>query len=63
MLGFEVLTFAPIQRNLVALDLLDPDEERWIDDYHARVREVVSPLVEPEVRAWLDAATRPLREG
>ncbi|WP_237476525.1 aminopeptidase P family protein [Lichenibacterium dinghuense] len=63
MLGFETLTFAPIQRNLIALDLLDRDEEAWIDDYHARVRDVVGPAVDPEVHAWLDAATRPLREG
>ncbi len=63
MLGFETLTFAPIQRDLIALDLLDRDEERWIDDYHAQVRAIVGPLVEPDVRAWLDAATRPLREA
>ena len=62
MLGFETLTLAPVQRNLVALDLLDRDEIDWVDGYHARVREVVGPLVEPDVRAWLDAATRPLRE-
>ncbi len=63
MLGFETLTFAPIQRNLIARDLLDRDEELWIDRYHATVREVVGPLVEPDVRAWLQEATRPLREG
>ena len=63
MLGFETLTFAPIQRNLIARDLLDRDEELWIDRYHARVRDTVGPLVEPDVRAWLEEATRPLREG
>ena len=63
MLGFETLSFAPIQRDLVSVALLDPGEIRWLDDYHARVRAVVSPLVEPEVRAWLEAATRPLGEG
>ena len=63
MLGFETLTFAPIQRDLVARHLLTPDEELWIDEYHARVREIVGPLVEPDVRAWLDGATRPLRDG
>ena len=46
-----------------AVAVVDRDEERWIDDYHARVREIVGPLVEPEVRAWLADATRPLREG
>ena len=60
MLGFETLTFAPIQRDLVELDLLDPEERGWLDDYHAKVLAIVGPLVEPEVMAWLEAATRPL---
>jgi Xaa-Pro aminopeptidase len=36
------------------------DEVRWLDTYHTQVRDVVGPLVEPEVAAWLEAATRPL---
>ena len=60
MLGFETLTFAPIQRDLVELDLLDPEERGWLDAYHAKVLEIVGPLVEPAVEAWLGAATRPL---
>ena len=60
MLGFETLTFAPIQRDLVLLDLLDPEERLWLDAYHAEVLAIVGPLVEPEVKAWLETATRPL---
>ena len=60
MLGFETLTFAPIQRDLIDVAMLDAAERDWIDAYHAAVREIVAPLVEPEVRAWLEAATRPL---
>ncbi len=60
MLGFETLTFAPIQRDLIDPGMLEADERAWLDDYHARVREVVSPLVPPEVRVWLERATRPL---
>ena len=60
MLGFETLTFAPLGRELIAVDMLDRDERAWVDAYHARVREIVGPLVEPDVRAWLDEATRPL---
>ena len=63
MLGFETLTFAPIQRDLIRLDLLDRDEELWIDSYHAEVRAIVGPLVETDVRAWLEGATRPLRDA
>ena len=60
MLGFETLTFAPIQRDLILLDLLDPEERGWLDAYHAKVLAIVGPLVEADVRAWLEAATRPL---
>jgi Xaa-Pro aminopeptidase len=60
MLGFETLTMAPIDRRLIVVDLLTPQERAQMDAYHARVREVVGPQVEPEVRAWLDAATAPL---
>src|SRR6266852_2557182 len=38
MLGFETLTLAPIDRNLIDTSLLDDDEIAWLDEYHARVR-------------------------
>ena len=60
MLGFETLTMAPIHTGLVDVTLLDAEEVAWLDAYHATVRERVGPRVEGEVRAWLDAATRPL---
>ncbi|MFN3583146.1 aminopeptidase P family protein [Phenylobacterium sp.] len=60
MHGFETLTLAPIDRRLVVKDLLTPVELAQFDAYHARVREVVGPLVDGEVRAWLDEVTAPL---
>ncbi len=57
MMGFETLTLAPIDRRLVVKDMLSPDERQWLDRYHARVRAEISPLVDPETRVWLDAAT------
>ena len=36
LLGFETLTFAPIDRNLIETAMLSADERRWVDDYHAR---------------------------
>jgi Xaa-Pro aminopeptidase len=38
MLGFETLTLAPIDRNLIEPLLLDEDEIAWLNAYHARVR-------------------------
>lgn len=61
-LGFETLTFAPIDRRLVDRDLLSPAEIDWWNSYHARVLEVAGPQLEgePDVRDWLEAACRPL---
>jgi Xaa-Pro aminopeptidase len=58
MLGFETLTLAPIDLALVEPKLLDPDETAWLDSYHARLRKVLSPLVDPATRRWLAQATR-----
>jgi len=56
MLGFETLTLAPIDRRLIARDLLTAEEIAQLDAYHARVLAVIGPLVEDEVRAWLEGA-------
>jgi Xaa-Pro aminopeptidase len=58
--AFETLTLAPIDRRLVAADLLTADEIGWLNDYHARVAKTLSPLVDADTRAWLSAATRAL---
>ncbi|WP_287884635.1 MULTISPECIES: aminopeptidase P family protein [Paracoccus] len=60
MLGFGTLTLAPIDRRLIEPGLLAPAEVEWLDAYHARVWEEISPLVEGQVRDWLHRATRPL---
>jgi Xaa-Pro aminopeptidase len=57
MLGFETLTLAPIDRALVARELLDAGETAWLDAYHARVAAEIGPLVDTQTRGWLDAAT------
>ncbi|QYU66146.1 M24 family metallopeptidase [Leptolyngbya sp. 15MV] len=59
-LGFETLTFAPIDRTLVDIALLTADEIAWWNDYHARVHEVLAPQLEGEVLAWLAEACAPL---
>ncbi|WGU41915.1 aminopeptidase P family protein [Phenylobacterium sp. NIBR 498073] len=61
MLGFETLTLAPMDRRLIVVELLSPQERAQMDAYHARVLAVVGPRIEqPEVRAWLEAACAPL---
>jgi Xaa-Pro aminopeptidase len=60
MLGFDTLTLAPIDRALIDSGLMTIEEIGWLDAYHVRVREKLSPLVDPETKLWLDEATRPL---
>jgi len=60
MLGFETLTFAPIDRRAIAVELLEADERAWLDAYHAEVLAKIGPRVDAEVRAWLEAACAPL---
>jgi Xaa-Pro aminopeptidase len=61
MLGFETLTFCPIDRRLILTDLLTDEELRWLNDYHAETRDKLLPLIDdPEVATWLKRATAPL---
>ncbi|QDM41227.1 aminopeptidase P family protein [Altererythrobacter sp. TH136] len=59
-LGFETLTFAPIDQALVEVSLLTPEEREWWNSYHAQVRSVLAPQLDGEVLAWLEEACRPL---
>jgi len=58
--AFETLTLAPIDRRLIVAEMLTPDEAAWLDGYHARVFEALSPLLDADSCAWLTAATRPV---
>ena len=60
MFGFETLTLAPIDRNLIEPSLLDEEESAWLDAYHERVRETLTPFVDPDTAHWLAEATRPV---
>ncbi|SDG34219.1 Xaa-Pro aminopeptidase [Limimonas halophila] len=60
VLGFETLTLAPYCRALIAPELLTPDEIAWIDAYHTRVRETLTPALDARTAEWLAEETRPL---
>lgn len=59
-LGFETLTLCPIDTRCIDRDLMRSDEIDWLDDYHATVRQRLSPLVSGAARDWLIARTEPL---
>jgi Xaa-Pro aminopeptidase len=59
-LDFATLTLAPIDTRVIDMSLLLPAERDWLNAYHARVLAEIGPMVEPEIRAWLQKATHPI---
>jgi Xaa-Pro aminopeptidase len=60
MLGFDTLTFCPIERTLIEPALLTDDEAAWLDGYHAAVVEKLSPALAGDDLAWLEAKCSPI---
>lgn len=60
MLSWQTLTYVPIDRRLIVIDMLSQDERSWLNAYHAEVREKIAPRVGKSARMWLDAATAPV---
>lgn len=60
-LKFEPLTLFPFDLRLFQTEIMTPEEIQWVNDYHARVREALTPLLSPEEAAWLADKTRELK--
>jgi Xaa-Pro aminopeptidase len=59
-LGFETLTFVPLDRRLIDKALLTAEEVAWVNDYHAQVRALLAPRLAGDDLAWLERETRAL---
>jgi Xaa-Pro aminopeptidase len=60
LLEFEMLTFVPYERRLIALELLTPEEVAWIDSYHEATAATLATSLTGNDLEYLKAATRPL---
>ena len=60
MLAFETLTLCPIDVRCIDRSLLRSDEIDWLNQYHATVRERLSPLVDGAALDWLLRRTQAL---
>jgi Xaa-Pro aminopeptidase len=60
MLGFETLTFAPIDRSLIDAAMLREDEKAWLDSYHAQVLARIGPEISGDDLNWLQRACQPI---
>ncbi|KAJ2484672.1 hypothetical protein IWW37_006121 [Coemansia sp. RSA 2050] len=61
-LTFEPVTMVPIQKKLIQSGLLSEGEKKWLDDYHQKVWDKVSPLLEEGSLGyeWLKRETSPI---
>lgn len=57
---FKTLTMFPIDKTLMDLSIMTPQEIKWINDYHAQVYERISPLLDEEEKRWLKDKTSPI---
>lgn len=62
-LGFEHITFVPIQTKLIDASLLNPTEHKWINDFNAECLQKVGPLLKPDSPGyrWLKRETKPFK--
>lgn len=58
MMEFETITLAPINLDLVKIDLLSDRERDWLNAYHARVRSTLGSQIPGEIKDWFENATR-----
>ena len=56
-LKFETLTLAPIDTTPIILDMLSVEEREWLNSYHRRVYESLSPHLTEGEKEWLRIAT------
>lgn len=59
-LEFETLTCCHIDTSAVVKDILGPEATAWLNAYNERVYRTLSPLLSPEVAAWLRYKTAPI---
>lgn len=58
--GFETVTLCPIDTRPVIRSLLTKAERAWLNAYHRRVLDTLSPDLHGPALAWLETACRPL---
>ena len=59
-LKFAILTLIPIDKRLINKYLLNEDEIKWLNDYHKKVEQALSPHLSPTEKQWLQEVCSPL---
>jgi len=56
--AFETLTLCPIDTSLINYSLLSMEETDWLNNYHQKVYQQLSPLLSAEENTWLKERTK-----
>ena len=59
-LQFESLTLCPIDKAPILIEMMTQEEIQWLNDYHQRVFDTLSPHLSDDEAAWLREACAPL---
>lgn len=59
--NFETMTLFPFDLTLFETEIMTDEEIDWLNNYHAKVRSRLTPLLSPEEAAWLEKKTEPLK--
>jgi len=59
-LQFETVTLCPIDKRPIIKELLSKEEINWLNNYHTKVYDLLSPQLDYEERYWLANATSAL---
>ncbi|MGQ8335014.1 aminopeptidase P family protein [Sunxiuqinia sp. A32] len=59
-LGFETLTLCPIDQKAITISLMDSFEIDWLNQYHQRVFDELSPLLDDKKKTFLKELTQPI---
>jgi Xaa-Pro aminopeptidase len=59
-LGFETLTYVPIEKRLIDKSMLSQREVEWLNGYHAKVLTLIGPQLQGDDLAWLERQCAPL---
>ena len=57
-LKFETIMYCPIDTEAIELSLLTEEEKTWLNNYHAKTHEKLSPFLDEEENDWLKNATK-----
>ena len=57
---FDTLTYVPIDREAIIVEMLTEDERSWLNDYHKKVYDNLKEFMDSEERKWLSEVTADL---